>query len=87
MKTECTNSLKAGDLHGWKDFRQLLPRLAHLHDSACARDKAGNRKLHYDQYCTFQLLALFNPMARSLRGLVEASALHKVQEQLGVERT
>jgi len=87
MNTACTNLLLADDLQGWKDFRQLLPRLAHLHDSACARDKAGNRKLHYEQYCAFQLLALFNPMARSLRGLVEASSLHKVQEQLGVEST
>src|ERR1700688_952974 len=87
MKIECANPQKADDLQGWKDFRHLLPRLARLHDSACARDTAGNRKLHYDQYCAFQLFALFNPVARSLRGLVEASALHKVQEELGVEST
>lgn len=87
MKTECLPALTADHLQGWKDFRQLLPRLAPLHDSACARDKAGNRILHYDQYCALLLLALFNPVARSLRGLVEASALHKVQEQLGVEST
>jgi Transposase DDE domain len=87
MQAELPKLLDANTLRGWKDFRQLLPRLACLHDAGCERDKAGNRKLHFDQYCAFILLALFNPLARSLRGLVEASALQKVREQLGVKRT
>ena len=73
-------------LQGWKYFRRLTPLLARLHDAGCARDKAGNRILHFDQYCSLILLALFNPLSRSLRALSQASQLQKVQEQLGVKR-
>lgn len=76
----------AGVLQGWKYFRRLTPLLARLHDAGCARDKAGNRTLHFDQYCSSILLALFNPLSRSLRALSQASQLKKVQEQLGVKR-
>ncbi len=37
------------DLHGFKHFKLLLPVLAKLHDDGCGRDRAGNRKLHFDQ--------------------------------------
>ena len=74
----------AEPLQGWKYFRRLTPLLARLHDDGCARDKAGNRTLHFDQYCTLILLALFNPVARSLRGLSQASQLEKAQKDLGV---
>jgi len=73
-------------LQGWKYFRRLTPLLAPLHDAGCARDKAGNRTLHFEQYCSLILLGLFNPLTRSLRGLSQASALQKTQEQLGVQR-
>jgi hypothetical protein len=33
----------------------------------CQRDKAGNRELFMDQYCSLVLLFLFNPCVRSLR--------------------
>jgi hypothetical protein len=78
--------LRESDLQGWKYFRRLTPLLRRLHDDGCARDKAGNRTLHFDQYCTLILLALFSPLARSLRALSQASELHKVQKQLGVPR-
>jgi hypothetical protein len=87
MPTEIPQPLTAEHLQGWKNFRTLLPRLARLHEAGCERDKAGNRNLHFDQYCAFILLALFNPLARSLRGLVEASDLKKVRDELGVKRT
>ena len=76
----------ADALQGWKYFRRLTPLLARLHDAGCARDQAGNRTLHFDQYCSLILLALFNPLSRSLRALSQASQLTKVQEQLGVKR-
>jgi hypothetical protein len=72
------------DLQGWKDFRRLTPLRARLHDAGCQRDQAGNRSLHFDQYCTLILLALFRPLARSLRALSQASGLQKVQERRGV---
>lgn len=51
-----------------------------------ARDKAGNRELHFDQYCMLILLYLFNPVVTSLRGLQQASELDKVQKKLGCPR-
>jgi hypothetical protein len=45
--------------------------------TALDRDKAGNRKLHFDQYCTLILLYLFNLVVTSLHGLQQASELKK----------
>ena len=47
---------------------------------------AGNRTLHFDQYCMFVLLLLFNPVVRSLRAIEQASELRKVQRKLGCRR-
>lgn len=74
------------DITGLKYFDQLAPLLARLHDAGCARDRAGNRQLHYDQYCLLILLFLFNPIVTSLRGLQQASELAKVQKKLGSSR-
>src|SRR5271170_5156703 len=71
---------------GLKYFAKLAPLLERLHDDACARDRAGNRKLHYDQYCLLILLYFFNPVVTSLRGLQQASTLRKVQKLLGCPR-
>jgi hypothetical protein len=75
------------DLAGFKYLDRLLPMLERLHEVGCARDRAGNRKLHYDQYCLLVLLTLFNPVVRSLRALQQASTLRKVQRRLGCPRT
>ena len=80
-------SLAERDLVGFKYFDQLIPLLSRLHDVGCARDTAHNRRLHYDHYCLLVLLALFNPLVRSLRALQQASTLQKVQRQLGCPRT
>lgn len=74
------------DVSGLKYFDKLAPLLERLHDDGCARDRAGNRQLHYDQYCLLILLYLFNPMIQSLRGLQQASELAKVQKRLGCPR-
>lgn len=71
---------------GLKYFDKLAPLLERLHDDGCARDRAGNRELHYDQYCMLLLLYLFNPIVTSLRGLQQASELAKVQKKLGCPR-
>ena len=75
------------DTQGLKYLDQLLPLLERLHDVGCRRDKAGNRKLHYDQDCRLVLLFLFNPTLRSLRALQQAGRLKKVQRKLGCPRT
>lgn len=71
---------------GLKYFDKLAPLLERLHDDGCARDRAGNRELHFDQYCMLTLLYLFNPIVTSLRGLQQASELTKVQKKLGCSR-
>jgi len=75
------------DITGLKFFDKLLPLFARLHDVGCMRDRAGNRKLHFDQYCTLILLFLFNPIVTSLRALQQASELKNVQRKLGCSRT
>jgi hypothetical protein len=74
------------DITGLKYFDQLAPLLERLHDEGCQRDTAGNRELHYDQYCLLILLYLFNPLVTSLRGMQQASELEKVQKKLGCPR-
>ena len=78
--------LKSRDVQGLKYLERLLPLLDELHDVGCQRDKAGNRSLHYDQYCLLVLLFLFNPVVRSLRALQQASTLKNVQRKLGCAR-
>lgn len=74
------------DITGLKYFDQIAPLLLRLHDDACDRDTAGNRILHYDQYCMLMLLYFFNPIVTSLRGLQQASELKNVQAKLGCAR-
>ena len=74
------------DITGLKFFDKLAPLLARLHDDGCARDRAGNRELHYDQYCMLILLYLFNPTLVSLRAVQQASELPNVQRKLGCSR-
>jgi hypothetical protein len=60
--------------------------LARLRDDGCARDKAGNRTLFYDQYASLVLLSMFSPAMDSLRAIQQASALKKVQKLFGTDR-
>lgn len=71
------------DLQGLKYFAMLRPLLEDLHTEATTRDKAGNRTLHFDQYCLLVLLYILNPTVSSLRALSQASELAKVQKKLG----
>lgn len=86
MAGQPNNPITERDITGLKYFDQLAPLLARLHGEGCARDRAGNRQLHYDQYCLLILLFLFNPIVTSLRGLQQASELAKVQKKLGCSR-
>jgi hypothetical protein len=74
------------DVTGLKYFDKLAPLLGRLHEVGCQRDKAGNRQLHYDEYCLLVLLFLFNPLVRSLRAIQQASQLRNVQKKLGCPR-
>jgi hypothetical protein len=78
--------IKDSDLSGFKYFDELAPRFESLHEFGCERDKAGNRRLHYDQFCMGMLLALFNPIVDSLGGLDQATQFSRIRERLGVQR-
>jgi hypothetical protein len=79
--------IEARDVQGLKFFDKLAPLLERLHDVGTERDRAGNRILHYDQYCMLVLLYLFSPLVTSLRALQQASELDVVRKKLGVSRT
>src|SRR6267142_6611313 len=74
-------------VRGLMYFKQLKPHLARLHRIATERDRAGNRKLFYDQYVGLLLLFFFNPTFRSLRGLQRASCMAKIRKKLKCSRT
>lgn len=86
MAGEQSSALRAGEIKGLKYLRPVRELLARLHGSGCQRDRAENRKLHFDDYCLLVLLFLFNPALHSVRGLQQASELKKVREKLGVPR-
>ena len=79
--------IDAKHIRGLKHFDRLRPLLRRLRPVGCKRDRAGNRTLHFDEYCSLIILGFFNPLCRSLRALQQASLLPKVQKQLGVPRT
>ncbi len=86
MAAKKRKKIKEADVTGLKYFDRLAPLLKRLHGDACDRDKAGNRELHFDQYCMLILLYLFNPVVSSLRAIQQASELKKVQRKLGCKR-
>jgi len=86
MSSAALPVVQARDLQGFKYFSLLQPFLERLHDHATERDRAGNRRLYFDQYTSLILLYFFSPALTSLRGLQQASALDKVQKTLGCAR-
>src|ERR1043165_6340670 len=70
-------------VQGMKYLNRIFDLLRPLASSGCERDSSGNRRLLFSQYASLMLLALFNPMLQSLRGLSQASSLKKVQKLLG----
>ena len=76
----------ASALRGFKKLRHVAKLLSALHDGGCARDAAGNRELHFDDYVLLVLLFLFNPMIDSMRALQRVADLAEVQKKLGVRR-
>jgi hypothetical protein len=80
------HKIKESELQGFKYFKAISGMLESLHKAGCKRDRAGNRKLHMDQYISLLLLYMFNPICTSLRSVQQASELKKVQRKLGCPR-
>jgi hypothetical protein len=79
--------VEAKDLTGLKYLDRMRSLLSPLASVGCERDRAGNRWLHFDDYCMLVLLYLFNPVVTSLRGIQQASELTAVQKRLSCPRT
>jgi hypothetical protein len=86
MAAKRRTPIRDKDIKGLKYFKLLGSLLDRLHDDATTRDRAGNRRLFYDQYACLLLLFFFNPVVKSLRGIQQASTLDKVQRLFGTNR-
>ena len=86
MAAKPRTPIREKDLKGFKYFKVLSSLLDRLHADATTRDRAGNRRLFYDQYACLLLLFFFNPIVKSLRGIQQASTLDKVQRLFGCNR-
>lgn len=74
------------DIHCFKHLQRAFELLGPLHDVGCGRDTAGNRELHFDDYCKLVLLYTWNPLIASVHDLQQALGLPKVAKALGVKR-
>jgi hypothetical protein len=74
---------RLGSMKLIKPLRKLLKQ---VHAAGTERDRAGNRKLFYDQYLSLLLLYFVNPSLNSLRALQNASNWQKVRRRLGIPR-
>ena len=74
-------------LQGQRLIQPLLKSLEKLHFIGAERDRAGNRKLFYDQYIVLLLMYFFTPSLESLRALQQATGWEKTRKKLGIERT
>jgi hypothetical protein len=76
----------ADQLGHFKQLREVAGLLGFLHESGCARDKAGNRELHFDDYVMLVLLWMFNPLIDSMRTLQRVADLDTVRQKLKIKR-
>lgn len=74
-------------LRGMRLFKPVRRLLKRIHGGGTARDRAGNRKLFFDQYLTLLLFYFFNPSIDSLRALQEATGWERTRAKLGIQRT
>ena len=76
-----------GSLKLLSRFREVLDEVLAQQQTPIHRSFADpKRHLHLGDYLSLFLLGLFNPIARTVRGLVLASSLPKVGAQLGVTK-
>lgn len=74
-------------LRGARIIRKIKRLLARLHRAGAERDRAGNRRLFFDQYLGLLLLYFFTPSLKSLRALQQATNWETTRRKLGIPRT
>jgi hypothetical protein len=74
-------------LRGNRLIKPIHHLIEKLHPVGTERDKAGNRKLFFDQYATLLLLYFFTPSLDSLQALQEATEWDKTRKKLKIEKT
>jgi hypothetical protein len=84
-KREGRSERPPSPLRGQRLVRPLLKLVARLHGVGAGRDRAGNRKLFYDQYLALLLMYFCNPALESLRALQQATGWRKTRHELGIE--
>jgi hypothetical protein len=67
-------------------LRRAGELLACLKEVGTQRDSAGNRRLFFNEYCSWVLFYALTPLLEGLRALQEASDLKHLQEGLGLRR-
>jgi hypothetical protein len=78
--------LKEKDILCLNHLERAFDLIEPLHDVGCERDKAGNRELHFDEYCKLVLVYIWNPLIGSVHDLQQAVGLPKVAKALGIKR-
>lgn len=81
MASDTAVALRARNLQGFGYLDRVQPVLRRLHGDG--QDKAGNRRLFFDQYVSLLLLYFFNPILTSLNGLQQVTRLAEVQKRIG----
>jgi hypothetical protein len=66
-------------------LKKVYSLLDALHLDGCQRDTAGNRKLHFDDYCKLVLLYIWNPLLQSIQDLRQAASLPRVAKALNIQ--
>ena len=73
------------DLQGWKIIADFKDRLAQAFKTQPLSSQTWshfNRLLGYDSYLSLFLLALLNPVVRTMRGICAASQLERLQQEV-----
>lgn len=73
-------------LRGIRVLRPARRLLKRLHPAGAERDRAGNRRLFYDQYMTLLLFRMACPALRTTRALQQATGWESVRRRLRIGR-
>ena len=78
--------LRDKDVRCLGHLQRAFELLGPLREVGCARDRAGNRELHFDDYLKLVLLYTWNPLIQSVHDLQQVVTLPRVAKALGVKR-